>query len=89
MNQPQQLNVSFDFNGYLVCQMPPDIVEVELKIRTKWGKFILLKDFHTGQRNISPGVEPANKKGSTQGQKEIEQKKKDNTILCPQIQVPL
>ena len=56
MNQPQQLNVACDFNGYLVCQMPQDVAEVELKIMTKWGRFTLLKDFTPGQRNIGPGI---------------------------------
>ena len=38
MNQPQQLNVSCDFNGYLLCQMPQDIVEVELINKDQMGK---------------------------------------------------
>ena len=45
MNQPQPLCVSLDFQGYLVCQIPADALEVELKMKTKWGKFTL----HTGQ----------------------------------------
>ena len=39
MNQPQPLCISLDFQGYLVCQIPKDALEVELKIKTKWGKF--------------------------------------------------
>ena len=38
MNQPKQLNIACDFQGFLVCQMPKDIVEIELKIKTKWEK---------------------------------------------------
>ena len=38
MNQLQQLSVACDFQGFLVCQMPRDIMEVELKIRTEKGK---------------------------------------------------
>ena len=37
MNQPQPLSDSVDFQGYLVCQIPADVLEVELKIKTKWG----------------------------------------------------
>ena len=37
------LNVVCDFNGYLVCEMPKDKVEVELKIKTPWGKYTLNK----------------------------------------------
>ena len=54
MNQLQQLNISCDFNGYLVSQMPQDVVEVELKTKTKWGKFTLLNDFHTRTEKYRP-----------------------------------
>ena len=33
--------------GYLLCQMPKDALEVELKIKTKWGKFTLHMDQFT------------------------------------------
>ena len=51
---PQQLNVSCDFNGFLVCQIPKDVIEVELKIYTKWGKYTLLKDFYTRMEKYRP-----------------------------------
>ena len=47
MNQPQPLSISLDFQGYLVCQIPADPLEVELKIKTKWGKFTLNTDQFT------------------------------------------
>ena len=47
MNQPQPLCVSLDFQGHLVCQIPKDAPEVELKIKTKWGKFTLHMDQFT------------------------------------------
>ena len=47
MNQPQPLCISLDFQGYLVCQIPADALEVELKIKTKWGKFTLNMDQFT------------------------------------------
>ena len=34
--------------------MPQDIVEVKLKIETKWGRFTLLKDFHTRMEKYRP-----------------------------------
>ena len=37
MNQPQPLSISVDFQGYLVCQIPADALEVDLKIKTMWG----------------------------------------------------
>ena len=33
----KQLNVSCDFKGYLVCQVPKDVVEVELKVKNQMG----------------------------------------------------
>ena len=47
MNQLQSLCISLDFQGYLVCQIPKDALEVELKIKTKWGKFTLHTDQFT------------------------------------------
>ena len=45
MNQPQPLSINVNFQGYLVFQIPADALEVELKNKTKWGKFTL----HTNQ----------------------------------------
>ena len=47
MNQPQPLCINLDFQGFLVCQIPKDAIKVELKIKTKWGKFILHIDQFT------------------------------------------
>ena len=47
MIQPQPLSISVDFQGYLVCQIPAYALEVELKIKTKWGKFTLHMDQFT------------------------------------------
>ena len=44
MEHNTALNVSCDFARYLVCQMPADTVEVELKIKTTRGKYTLNKD---------------------------------------------
>ena len=38
------LNIACDFNGYLVCQMPANTVEMELKIKTMRGEYTLHKD---------------------------------------------
>ena len=40
--------------------MLKDVVEVELKIKTKWGKYTLLRDFHTRTEKYRPW-ERANK----------------------------
>ena len=48
------LNISCNFNGYLVCQMPTNTVEVELKIKTTWGKYTLSKDMCTRTERYCP-----------------------------------
>ena len=43
----KSLNATCDLDGYLVCKMPADTLEIEIKVKTKWGKFNMLKDAHT------------------------------------------
>ena len=44
MDSDTALNTAYDFNGYLVCQMPAETVEMELKIKTTRGKYTLHRD---------------------------------------------
>ena len=48
------LNVSCNFDGYLVCQMPTYMVEVELKIKITRGKYSLNKDMCTRTERYHP-----------------------------------
>ena len=48
------LNVTCNFNGYLVCQMPADTVEKELRIKTTRGKYTLHKDTCTRTERYCP-----------------------------------
>ena len=41
------LNITCDLNGYLFCRMPDNTLEVEVKVKTKWGKYTLHQDSHT------------------------------------------
>ena len=41
------LNTTCDLDGYLFCKMPAEALEVEIKVKTKWGKFSMLQDIHT------------------------------------------
>ena len=43
----KSLNATFNLDGYLSCRMPADALEVEIKVKTKWGKFSMLWDTHT------------------------------------------
>ena len=38
------LNAICDLKGYLCCGIPDNAVEVEVKIKTTWGKFTLIED---------------------------------------------
>ena len=44
MDSNTALNITYDFDGYLVYKMPADTVEMELKMKTKRGKYTLHKD---------------------------------------------
>ena len=54
MNMPQQLNFSCDFSRFLVYKISKDVVEVELKIKTKGGEYTLLKEFYTRMERYRP-----------------------------------
>ena len=54
MNSNTALNVTCDFNDYLVCQMPADTVQMELKIKIKRGKYALHKDTSTRTERYHP-----------------------------------
>ena len=54
MENNKALNVSCNFNGYLVCQIPANTVEVELKIKTTRGKYTLIKDAHMRTERYHP-----------------------------------
>ena len=36
-----------DLDGYLFCRMPTDHLEVEIKVKTKWGKYSMFQDTYT------------------------------------------
>ena len=54
MEHNTTLNLSCDFNGYLVCQMPKNMVEVDLKIKTTRGKYTFNKDTCTRTERYCP-----------------------------------
>ena len=41
------LNATCDLDGYLFCRMPADALEVEIKVKTKWGKYSMFQDTYT------------------------------------------
>ena len=41
------LNAACDLNEYLYCKMPAGTLEVQLKVKTTWGKFTMVQDTHT------------------------------------------
>ena len=38
------LNATCDLEGYLFCRMPTEALEVEIKVKTKWGKYSMFQD---------------------------------------------
>ena len=54
MDHNTTLNIVCDFNGYLVCQMPANTVEMELNIKTTRGKYTLHKDTCTRTERYHP-----------------------------------
>ena len=40
-------NAACDLNEYLYCKMPMRASEVQLKVKTTWGKFTMVQDNHT------------------------------------------
>ena len=43
----KMLNATCDFDGHLLCRMPEDTLEVEIKVKTKWGKHTMFQDTYT------------------------------------------
>ena len=64
-------------DGYLFCKMPVGVLEVEVKVKTTWGKFNMVQDIHTttekyhmwekadGRSNIKTGKRKAPGKMTT------------------------
>ena len=47
MASNKSLNTACDLDGYLFCKMPVGALEVEVKVKTTWGKFSMVQDIHT------------------------------------------
>ena len=43
----KSLSATYDLDRYLFCRMPAEALEVEIKVKTKWGKFSMFQDTHT------------------------------------------
>ena len=43
----ETLNATCDLDGYLFCRMPEDTLEVEIKVKIKWGKHTMFQDTNT------------------------------------------
>ena len=40
-------NATYDLDGYLFCRMPEDTLEVDIKVKTKWGKHTMFQGAYT------------------------------------------
>ena len=43
----KSLNATCNLNEYLFCKMPKGTLEVEVKVKTTWGKFTMIQNTHT------------------------------------------
>ena len=43
----KSLNAICNLNGFLFCKMPAGALEVQIKVKTTWGKFTMIQDTHT------------------------------------------
>ena len=43
----KSINATCDLNEYLFCKMPKGNLEVEVKVKTTWGKFTMVQNTHT------------------------------------------
>ena len=43
----RSLNATCDLDGYLFYKMPAEVLEIEIKVKTKWGNFSMIQDIHT------------------------------------------
>ena len=48
------LNSGYDFNGYLLCEISKDTIQVNLKVKTSWGKYTLNKTRYCRTERYSP-----------------------------------
>ena len=48
----KSLNTICNLNDYLVCKMPKGTLEIEVKVKTTWGKFTLAQNTHTQDRKV-------------------------------------
>ena len=42
----KSLNTACDLNGFLFCKMPVGALEVQIEVKTTWGKFTMIQDTH-------------------------------------------
>ena len=43
----KSLNATYNLNGFLFCKMPAGTLEVQIKVKTTWGKFTMIQDTNT------------------------------------------
>ena len=43
----KSLNATCNLNRFLFCKMPAGALEVQIKVKTTWGKFTMIQDTHT------------------------------------------
>ena len=47
MASNKSLNATCDLNGYLFCKMLKGTLEIEIKVKSTWGKYTMVQNTHT------------------------------------------
>ena len=94
MEKTKALNVSCNFDWHLVCQIPANTVEVELKIKTTRGKYTLIKDAHTRNERYHPW-DTANRRAKvhiiktrTPGRETVSEDTVVDNSTCSEMDIP-
>ena len=79
------LNATCDLDGYLFCRMPADTLEVEIKVKNKWGNYSMFQDTYTCTEKYH-AWDRANRRSSMQTRRrrtpcrEVKNNHDDNTM---------
>ena len=86
------LNATCDLDGHLFCRMPADTLEVEIKVKTKWGKYSMFQDTYTRTEKYC-AWDRADRRSSVQTRRrrtphrEVRSSHEDNTMMETDVQV--
>ena len=88
------VNATCNLDGYLFCRMPADTLEVEIKVKTKWGKYSMFQDTYTRTEKYCVW-DRADKRSSVRTRRrriphrEVRSSHKENNTTCQKQVIPV